>query len=180
MDMMVLHGQSVARGLSKAMLVVDMPFGAYEEGREQAFRNAVRLMTLHSAKGLEFRFVHLVGLEDGTLPHEGGMEEGRLDEERRLFYVGITRARKRLYLSLAASRASFGDVNIAMPSRYLQEIPTELIEWRQSPGMANSRGGASRLAQRRLCSLEGGMIRVGDSGSGQASHGRWLRRLAEG
>jgi DNA helicase-2/ATP-dependent DNA helicase PcrA len=68
-------------------------------------------------------------------------EPGGLAEERRLFYVGITRARERLYLSLATSRASFGDVSVAMPSRFLQEIPADLIEWRQSPGMANSRGG---------------------------------------
>ena len=73
-------------------------------------------------------------------------EPGGLAEERRLFYVGITRARKRLYLSLAASRASFGEVNVAMPSRYLQEIPADLIDWRQSPGMANSRGGTEPRA----------------------------------
>ncbi len=87
--------------------------------------NAVRLMTLHSAKGLEFRFVHLVGLEDGTLPHEGGMEEGRLDEERRLFYVGITRAKERLVLSYAATKRRFGSVIHCDPSRFLAEIPEQ-------------------------------------------------------
>ena len=103
---------------------------------------SISIMTLHTAKGLEYDAVFLTGLEEDLLPHRmSSNEPGGLAEERRLFYVGITRARKRLYLSLAASRASFGDVNIAMPSRYLQEIPTELIEWRQSPGMANSRGG---------------------------------------
>jgi len=103
---------------------------------------SVSIMTLHTAKGLEYDSVFLTGIEEDLLPHRmSSNEPGGLAEERRLFYVGITRARKRLYLSLAASRASFGDVNIAMPSRYLQEIPAELIEWRQSPGMANSRGG---------------------------------------
>jgi len=103
---------------------------------------SVSIMTLHTAKGLEYDSVFLTGLEEDLLPHRmSSNEPGGLAEERRLFYVGITRARKRLYLSLAASRASFGDVNIAMPSRYLQEIPADLIEWRQSPGMANSRGG---------------------------------------
>lgn len=103
---------------------------------------SVSIMTLHTAKGLEYDSVFLTGIEEDLLPHRMSTNEpGGLAEERRLFYVGITRAKKRLYLSLAASRASFGDVNIAMPSRYLQEIPAELIEWRQSPGMANSRGG---------------------------------------
>ena len=103
---------------------------------------SVSIMTLHTAKGLEYDSVFLTGIEEDLLPHRmSSNEPGGLAEERRLFYVGITRARKRLYLSLAASRASFGDVSVAMPSRYLQEIPAELIEWRQSPGMANSRGG---------------------------------------
>ncbi|BDZ55587.1 hypothetical protein GCM10025870_26600 [Agromyces marinus] len=73
-------------------------------------------------------------------------EPGGPAEERRLFYVGITRARKRLYLSLAMSRAQFGEVSVAMPSRYLQEIPDELVDWRQSPGMANGRGGSQPRA----------------------------------
>jgi DNA helicase-2/ATP-dependent DNA helicase PcrA len=102
----------------------------------------ISIMTLHTAKGLEYDAVFLTGIEEDLLPHRmSSGEPGGLAEERRLFYVGITRARKRLYLSLAASRASFGDVSVAMPSRYLQEIPAELIDWRQSPGMANSRGG---------------------------------------
>lgn len=102
----------------------------------------VSLMTLHTAKGLEYHAVFLTGLEEGLLPHQmSASEPGGPAEERRLFYVGITRARKRLYLSLAMSRAQFGEVAVAMPSRYLQEIPEGLIDWRQSPGMATSRGG---------------------------------------
>jgi len=95
----------------------------------------VSIMTLHTAKGLEYDSVFLTGVEEDLLPHRmSSNEPGGLAEERRLFYVGITRARKRLYLSLAASRASFGEVNVAMPSRYLQEIPADLIDWRQSGG----------------------------------------------
>jgi len=102
---------------------------------------SVSIMTLHTAKGLEYDAVFLTGIEEDLLPHRmSSNEPGGLAEERRLFYVGITRARNRLYLSLAASRASFGDVNVAMPSRYLLEIPAHLIDWRQSPGMSNSRG----------------------------------------
>lgn len=107
----------------------------------------VSLMTLHTAKGLEYEAVFLTGIEEGLLPHQmSASQPGGPAEERRLFYVGITRARTRLYLSLAMTRAQFGEVNVAMPSRYLQEIPPELIDWRQSPGMANSRGGTQPRA----------------------------------
>jgi len=107
----------------------------------------VSLMTLHTAKGLEFEAVFLTGVEEGLLPHQmSAAEPGGPAEERRLFYVGITRARQRLYMSLAMTRAQYGDVTVAMPSRYLQEIPTELIDWRQSPGTATSRGGTESRA----------------------------------
>ncbi|WP_022900856.1 ATP-dependent helicase [Humibacter albus] len=107
----------------------------------------VSLMTLHTAKGLEYDAVFITGVEEELLPHRmSANEPGGPAEERRLFYVGITRARKRLYLSLAMTRAQFGDVAVALPSRYLQEIPAELIDWRQSPGFANSRGGTQSRA----------------------------------
>ncbi|WP_166984099.1 ATP-dependent helicase [Paramicrobacterium fandaimingii] len=117
----------------------------------------VSLMTLHTAKGLEYDSVFLTGIEEDLLPHRmSANEPGGPSEERRLFYVGITRARKRLFLSLAMTRAQYGETAVAMPSRYLQEIPAELIEWRQSPGSVNSRGGtqsralnANRWSQRR-------------------------------
>jgi DNA helicase-2/ATP-dependent DNA helicase PcrA len=107
----------------------------------------VSLMTLHTAKGLEYDSVFITGVEEELLPHRmSANEPGGPAEERRLFYVGITRARKRLYLSLAMTRAQFGDVAVALPSRYLQEIPADLIDWRQSPGFASPRGGASARA----------------------------------
>ncbi len=103
----------------------------------------VSLMTLHTAKGLEYDAVFLTGVEEDLLPHRmSSGEPGGLAEERRLFYVGITRAKKRLFLSLSMQRSSFGDTSVAMPSRYLQEIPPGLIDWRQSPGDATSRGGS--------------------------------------
>jgi ATP-dependent DNA helicase Rep len=85
--------------------------------------NQVRLMTMHSAKGLEFRFVHVVGCEEGLLPHEGSIDEGRLDEERRLFYVAITRAKEALVLSYAESKQRFGSRIRTTPSRFLAELP---------------------------------------------------------
>jgi len=107
----------------------------------------VTLMTLHTAKGLEYDTVFLTGIEEDLLPHRiSAGEPGGIQEERRLFYVGITRAKKRLYLSLAMSRSQFGDTSVAMPSRFLQDVPDHLIEWRQSPGMANSRGGTRSRA----------------------------------
>jgi ATP-dependent DNA helicase Rep len=91
--------------------------------------NAVRLMTLHSAKGLEFRFVAIVGVEDGNLPHAAGIDEGRLDEERRLFYVGITRAKERLCLAYAARSRRYGQVIENQPSRFLAELPQDDLHW---------------------------------------------------
>src|SRR5690606_39228301 len=124
----------------------------------------VSLMTLHTAKGLEYEAVFLAGIEEGLMPHQmSAGEPGGPAEERRLFYVGITRARRRLYLSLAMTRAQFGEVNVAMPSRYLQEIPPELIDWRQSPGMANSRGGSQ---PRALNARRDGAARPGFSSGG--------------
>jgi DNA helicase-2/ATP-dependent DNA helicase PcrA len=130
----------------------------------------VSLMTLHTAKGLEYDAVFLTGVEEGLLPHQmSAHEPGGPAEERRLFYVGITRARKRLYLSLAMTRAQFGDVNVAMPSRYLQEIPADLIDWRQSPGMANSRGGTQpRALNARRDGFGGGFNNRGNSQPGLA------------
>ncbi|WP_171013106.1 UvrD-helicase domain-containing protein [Microbacterium sp. 2FI] len=108
---------------------------------------SVSLMTLHTAKGLEYDAVFVTGVEEDLIPHRiSAGEPGGPQEERRLFYVGITRARKRLYLSLAMTRAQFGEVTVAMPSRFLQEIPADLLHWRQSPGDVNSRGGTQSRA----------------------------------
>ena len=85
--------------------------------------NAVRLMSLHASKGLEFRAVFLVGLEDGTLPHEASLEEGRLEEERRLLYVGITRAKEHLVLSHSLETRRWGETVRLTPSRFLDELP---------------------------------------------------------
>ena len=85
--------------------------------------NEVRLMSLHAAKGLEFRVVFIIGCEDGNLPHEHSIEEGMLEEERRLFYVGITRAKERLYLSHGAESKRWGETQHLLPSRFLDELP---------------------------------------------------------
>jgi DNA helicase-2/ATP-dependent DNA helicase PcrA len=91
----------------------------------------VSLMTLHTAKGLEYPIVFIAGLEQGTLPHMRSFEEvGGLAEERRLFYVGITRAMRLLYLTIAMQRTLFGQLNSTMPSNFLLDIPVELVDQR--------------------------------------------------
>ena len=98
------------------------------EGQGEAWQDCVQLMTLHSAKGLEFPTVFLVGLEDGLFPSQKSTEEpGRLEEERRLAYVGITRARETLLLTYAESRRLHGVESYARPSRFLAEIPAALV-----------------------------------------------------
>lgn len=125
---------------------------------------SVSMMTMHTAKGLEYDAVFVTGVEEDLIPHRiSAGEPGGPQEERRLFYVGITRARKRLHLSLAMTRAQFGEVSVAMPSRFLQEIPAGLIDWRQSPGDVNSRGG---MQSRALNARRAGGFGGSGSGSG--------------
>ena len=90
--------------------------------------NVVRLMTVHSSKGLEFPFVFIVGLEDGLLPHEQSIKEGNLEEERRLFYVALTRARRHLSLFETVSRTRNGRERECKPSRFLTEVPESLLK----------------------------------------------------
>ena len=93
-----------------------------------ASANVPTLLTLHAAKGLEFPVVFIVGLEDGTLPHSRSFEDPEgMAEERRLFYVGITRAKRRLFLTHALNRTNYGYSEPADPSRFLEDIPGELV-----------------------------------------------------
>jgi ATP-dependent DNA helicase Rep len=90
--------------------------------------NQVRLMSLHAAKGLEFRYVFIVGMDDNTLPHEASVDEGRIDEERRLLYVGITRAKEQLWLSHARESQRWGSKLRLKPSRFLDELPADELQ----------------------------------------------------
>ncbi|MCB0948221.1 MAG: UvrD-helicase domain-containing protein, partial [Mycobacterium sp.] len=109
----------------------------------------VTMMTLHTAKGLEFPVVFVTGWEDGMFPHMRALgDPGELSEERRLAYVGITRARQRLYLSRAKVRSSWGQPMLNPESRFLREIPQELIDWRrteQAPSFSAPMSGAGRF-----------------------------------
>jgi DNA helicase-2/ATP-dependent DNA helicase PcrA len=111
----------------------------------------VTLMTLHTAKGLEFPVVFLTGMEEEIFPHQQSLGDNKqLEEERRLAYVGITRAEERLYLTRAATRTWWGRPAFHSPSRFLSEIPSSLLEWRRSAAdvLAASTPAASRLASR--------------------------------
>jgi DNA helicase-2/ATP-dependent DNA helicase PcrA len=111
-------------------LVAFLAYAALEagEGQAQVGEDGVQLMTLHSAKGLEFPLVFLAGMEEGLFPNARSVEEiGRLEEERRLAYVGITRARQKLVLSYAEARRLHGQDMFGVPSRFLREIPSKLL-----------------------------------------------------
>jgi DNA helicase II / ATP-dependent DNA helicase PcrA len=107
----------------------------------RAEESLITLMTLHNAKGLEYDTVFLVGCEDGAFPHMRALEEGSEEEERRLCYVGITRARRRLYMTWARERRLFGRAERNLPSRFIDELPAELTERHSSaPGAAAGLG----------------------------------------
>jgi DNA helicase II / ATP-dependent DNA helicase PcrA len=120
---------TLERFLQEIALVADADTRADDEG-------LVTLMTLHNAKGLEYPTVFITGCEDGVFPHSRAIDEGGLEEERRLFYVGVTRAMRRLYLTYARRRAVFGAQSYGMPSRFLTEIPGDLLDEGADPGFA--------------------------------------------
>ena len=120
----------------------------------------VTLMTLHTAKGLEFPVVFVTGWEDGMFPHMRSLDDPtELSEERRLAYVGITRARQRLYVSRAIVRSSWGQPMLNPESRFLREIPQELIDWRRSaptPSFSAPVSGAGRFGTPRTAPTRSG------------------------
>ena len=98
------------------------------EEEDEARGDAVTLITMHSCKGLEFPHVYIVGMEDGLLPHSRSKAEGTLDEERRLFYVAVTRAMQTLTISHCGGRKKYGQLMPCHPSPFLKELPAELVE----------------------------------------------------
>jgi DNA helicase-2/ATP-dependent DNA helicase PcrA len=132
MELRGVAGAATGAGLDDGMTLGDflqqVSLVAETDNLDQAAQ-ATTLLTLHAAKGLEFPVVFITGLEDGLLPHSRSMDsEEELAEERRLFYVGLTRAEDALYLSHAFRRASWGDSSVSVPSRFLNDIPEEFVD----------------------------------------------------
>ena len=116
--------------------------------------NCVRLMTLHAAKGLEFPHVFMVGMEENLLPHRSSIEADNFEEERRLTYVGITRAQKTLTLTYASKRRRAGEWESREPSRFLSELPADDLEW-DKPGIVRSPEVRKQRGQAHLAQLKG-------------------------
>ncbi|MBF0471500.1 MAG: DNA helicase II [Gammaproteobacteria bacterium] len=135
-----VHGEDLEEG-EEAMddLTAFLAHAALEAGEGQAeeWEECVQLMSLHSAKGLEFPLVFIAGVEEGLFPHKRSLqEEGRLEEERRLCYVGVTRAKEELVLTYAEVRRLYGQENFSHPSRFLREIPEECVQIVRLQGVA--------------------------------------------
>ncbi|CDL87014.1 DNA helicase Rep [Xenorhabdus cabanillasii] len=121
-----------------------------ERGEEDEELDQVQLMTLHASKGLEFPYVFLVGMEEGLLPHQSSIDEDNIEEERRLAYVGITRAQQELFFTLSKERRQYGELIRPEPSRFLLELPQDDLDWPQSKRVVSAeermKRGQSRLA----------------------------------
>ncbi|SCK15916.1 ATP-dependent DNA helicase PcrA [Streptomyces sp. WMMB 714] len=131
---------TLADFLEQVALVADSDQIPDEQDGEE--NGVITLMTLHTAKGLEFPVVFLTGMEDGVFPHMRALGQTKeLEEERRLAYVGITRARRRLYLTRSVLRSAWGQPSYNPPSRFLEEIPDQYVDWRRTGASAGSGGG---------------------------------------
>ncbi|MBA2649795.1 MAG: UvrD-helicase domain-containing protein [Legionella sp.] len=139
-------GQSLVDVINKLILIDIL------EQSEQD-NNTLQLMTLHAAKGLEFPYVYLVGMEEDLLPHHASTEEEQIQEERRLAYVGITRAQKGICFSLARQRRRGGELQDCQPSRFLEELPQNSLEWFGKHGAPNELQ-SKKLAKSHLSGLK--------------------------
>ncbi|AVZ74844.1 DNA helicase PcrA [Streptomyces lunaelactis] len=154
---------TLAEFLEKVALVADSD--QIPDGDEDG-SGVITLMTLHTAKGLEFPVVFLTGMEDGVFPHMRALGQAKeLEEERRLAYVGITRARERLYLTRSSMRSAWGQPSYNPPSRFLEEIPGQHLEWKRTGPMAAPAGPTSGITS----SLSSSRSRSGGGASGFAT-----------
>jgi ATP-dependent DNA helicase Rep len=132
------------------LILIDM----LDRQEEEDDSNRVQLMTLHASKGLEFPHVYLMGMEEELLPHRNSIESGDIEEERRLAYVGITRAKKTLTMTLARQRKQFGELLDCTPSRFLDELPPEDLSIEggaeKDPELNKARGRATLNSLRNM------------------------------
>jgi DNA helicase-2/ATP-dependent DNA helicase PcrA len=163
---------SLADFLERVALVADSDQIPDDEAGDDA--GVITLMTLHTAKGLEFPVVFLTGMEDGVFPHMRALGQVKeLEEERRLAYVGITRARERLYLTRSMMRSAWGQPAYNPPSRFLEEIPEALVEWRRTGADAakSFSGGTGGGAASRAGSAAASLSSTAASGPGFGRRG---------
>jgi len=142
---------TLADFLEQVALVADADEIPADDAQDEggARSGVVTLMTLHTAKGLEFPVVFLSGMEDGVFPHLRSLGDPKeLEEERRLAYVGITRARRLLYMSRAVLRSAWGAPQYNLASRFLEEVPAELVDWRRAQSSPSSTPAIAALAAR--------------------------------
>ncbi len=123
-----------------------------QQEEEDASPDNVQLMTLHASKGLEFPHVYIIGMEENLLPHRASVEDGNIEEERRLAYVGITRAQQTLAMTMAAKRRQFGETINCEPSRFLEELPADDLSWQGAE--ASSPEAADDRAKETLAGLK--------------------------
>ena len=161
---------TLAEFLERVSLVADSDQIPDDDGGQ----GQVTLMTVHTAKGLEFPVVFVTGFEDGTFPHSRSLaDEAELAEERRLAYVALTRARERLYLTRAAVRSAWGASNVMVASRFLDDIPPELMRWeREASSMDSLRAGYGGFSAGYREGGYGGGYREGGYGDGGYQRGR--------
>ena len=163
--------KSLVSFLTELALVADI-----DSVDEEDTDNKVILMTLHSAKGLEFPVVFLIGLEEGVFPHSRALfEDDEMEEERRLGYVGITRAEQELYLTHAQMRTLYGRTTMNPPSRFLAEIPADLIESDEPVQMTTARSPLSRhtMAARPAVQQSGADLSADWRVGSKVEHGKW-------
>ncbi|MBT1451892.1 DNA helicase Rep [Glaciecola sp. XM2] len=126
----MLKGDAIAAPMTLPEIVQRLTLrDMMERGEDADDADQVQLMTLHASKGLEFPYVFMVGMEEGLLPHQSSIDEENIEEERRLAYVGITRAQERLFFSIARERRQLGELIEPEPSRFLYELPHDDVEW---------------------------------------------------